>query len=80
MSNATKQSYYGSVNNYSKVLWRIKADPGSAWAFPVVTGHKYKLHWGQGLDWTNMQMDLSEMWTPTDLDTNIQINFTDVRA
>jgi len=71
MSNATKQSYYKSVENYSKVLWRLPSNPSRAWAFPVVTGHKYKLHWGQGLDWTNMQMDLSQMWTPRDLDTNI---------
>lgn len=80
MDIATMQKYYGNSDNYSNVPWRLQTDPLSSWAFPVVTGHKYKLHWGSGLDWTNMQMDISEMWTPNDLDTYLRINFTDARA
>jgi hypothetical protein len=80
MDNVTKKMYYGDTNNYSPVKWRIKTRPGHSWAFPVVTGHKYKLHWGPGLDWTRMQMDISPLWVPSDLDTYFTINFTDVRA
>jgi len=34
-----------------------------AWAVPFVTGHKYKISWGYtGLDFDQMQVDLSERW------------------
>ena len=46
MDNATKQQYIGNKDNYSAVLWRLQVNPSMSWAFPVVTGHKYKLHWG----------------------------------
>ena len=73
-------AYVGDTNNYSPVAWRLQSNPYMSWAFPVVTGHKYKLHWAGGLDWTKMEFDLSEKWTPNDLDTIFAINFTDVRA
>lgn len=78
--NTTMQAYIGNSTLYSTVEWRLQANPYAAWAFPVVTGHKYKLHWGSGIDWTQMEMDLSELWAPSDLDTVFVINFTDVRA
>jgi len=51
-----------------------------SWAVPFVTGHKYRLHWGQNLDWTQMKVELSSRWEPTDLDLHIMMNFTDTRA
>jgi hypothetical protein len=52
----------------------------NSWAFPVVTGHKYKIHWQKGLDFTRMQIDLSPHWKTTDKDVYFVHNFTDVRA
>lgn len=80
MDNATYQSYVSSLDNYSNVQWRPKADPVNAWAMPYITGHKYKIHWGSGLDWLQMQVDLSSRWETTDKDIQFVHNFTDVRA
>ena len=34
-----------------------------SWAVPFVTGHKYNISWGYtGLDFDQMQVDLSERW------------------
>jgi len=43
-----KEDYVGKKENYSSWPW-LK----SGWTIPFVTGHKYKIHWGNnGLDWT----------------------------
>lgn len=69
--NTWKQSgiYQDTVDdelNYS-VVKRIHADrPKSAWAIPFVTNHKYRIHWAEGLDFTQMKLELSERWEPTD--------------
>jgi hypothetical protein len=56
-------SQYINSNSYSIVPWKDKRDPSNAWAIPFVTGHKYKISWGSmGLDFTSMQVDLSERW------------------
>jgi hypothetical protein len=47
---------------------------------PYVTGHKYKIHWRQGLDFETMQCDLSSRWTKYDKDLYLVLNFTDVRT
>jgi hypothetical protein len=60
--------------------FRPKINPARAWAFPVVTGHKYKIHWQKGLDFTKMQIDFSPHWKTTDKDVYFVHNFTDVRA
>lgn len=51
-----------------------------AWAIPVVTGHKYKVHWQYGLDFMRMQLTLSQHWAENDKDVHFLFNFTDVRA
>lgn len=78
-SNATE--YLLNKTEYATMLFLMKAKPNKAWATPFVTGHKYKLHWGQtGLDWERMEFKLSERWEPTDKSIYFQHNFTDVRA
>jgi hypothetical protein len=47
---------------------------------PYVTGHKYKIHWRQGLDFETMQCDLSSRWTSTDKDLYIIHYTNDARA
>ncbi len=45
-----------------------------------MTGRKYKIHWHHGIDFTQMQVDLSPHWKPTDKSVYFMHNFTDVRA
>jgi hypothetical protein len=52
----------------------------NSWAIPVVTGHTYRIHWQKGLDFEEMQVDLSPHWKPTDANVYFVHNFTDVRA
>jgi len=55
-------------------------DPRNGWSFPIVTGHRYRFHWGENLDWTNMDLKLSDKWTAEDSAIHLVNNFTDVRA
>ena len=78
--NATqKATYIGNTSNYGSVPFKASGDPGNAWATPFVTGKKYKLHWGNGLDFMKLQLDLSARWKSTDKDVYLMMNFTDVR-
>lgn len=54
--------------------------PSKSWAVPFVTGHKYRIHWGQNVDFTQMKAMLSNRWTPEDKNVHIMMNFTDTRA
>ena len=62
------------------MAFRPHANPMQAWAIALVTGHKYRIHWGYGLDFMKMQVDLSPLWKPTDKDVYIIHNFTDLRS
>lgn len=55
-------------------------DPRNSWCLPMVTGHRYRFHWGENLDFTNMDIILSEKWEKEDLTLDLMTNFTDVRA
>lgn len=55
-------------------------EPIDGWSFPIVTGHRYRFHWGENLDWTNMDVKLSTKWTENDASVHLMNNFTDVRA
>jgi hypothetical protein len=48
--------------NYSVVLFKSKLKPAMGWAMPFVTGYKYRVHWGEGLDWERMKIEVSERW------------------
>ena len=80
MNNVTKKAYIDNKDNYSIVPFREDSDPSNAWAMPYITGYKYKIHWFQDLDFTQMQMTLSPRWEATDKDVYFIFNFTDVRA
>ena len=51
-----------------------------SWPVPFVTGHSYRLHWGEGIDFTEMKYSIANRWLPTDKNVKIMTNFTDVRA
>merc|ERR1711871_1849305 len=59
--------------------FRFKLDPADGWATPIVTGHKYKIHWGTGLDFEEMKFMMSENWLPEDESIYLVHNWTDVR-
>lgn len=80
MSNTTLASYINDTSQYSVVKMTLMTDPSYAWAVPYVTGHKYKLHYQYGIDFTRMEAQLSQKWTPTDLGVTFEFNFTTVRA
>ena len=51
MANTNLTEYVDS-KNYSIVPFKDKSNPSNGWAVPFVTGHKYKINWGDtGLDW-----------------------------
>lgn len=80
MNNVSLKAYKDDVSQYSLFKFRPKIEPANAWAIPVVTGHKYNVHWQWGLDFEKMQVTLSPLWSPTDKDVYIVHNFTDIRA
>lgn len=45
--------------NFAIVPMKDKLDPMASWAIPYVTGHTYRLHWGQGIDFTGLTVELS---------------------
>ena len=46
---------------------------------PFITGYIYRINWGKGLDFTEMQFEPSIMWTDTDKDIQFVLNFTEKR-
>jgi hypothetical protein len=80
MNNVSKKAYIDNIAHYTDLEFRLMLKPMSSWAFPVITGRKYKIHWKDGLDFTSMRVDLGATWKPTDKDVYIIHNFTDVRA
>jgi hypothetical protein len=59
-------------------MWKKDVD---TWATPFVTGHKYKIHWGNtGIDFEGLTVVLSEKWEETDKALWLVHNYTDVRS
>ena len=50
-----------------------------SWSIPWVTGHKYKIHWENGIDFVNMKVEVSPRWEVADQPIFFVHNFTDVR-
>jgi len=59
---------------------RDKLKPSNGWAIPFATGHRYRFHWGEGLDFERMNIEMANRWVPSDLNVHMVTNFTDVRA
>jgi len=75
-----KTEYLLNKSNYGTVNFKEKNDP-MGWAPALVTGKKYKIHWGQsGLDFEKMSIFMSERWEPWDHPIYLVHNWTDVRA
>lgn len=73
------QAYVDDGANYSVVPFKSKLAPSDGWAMPYVTGHKYRVHWAEGLDFERMKIEVSERWQDTDKDVFFNLNFTETR-
>lgn len=73
------QDYLDDQGDYSVVPWRAAGDPSNGWSIPFVTNHNYRIHWAEGLDFTQLKFEMSEHWTENDGNIIINMNFTDVR-
>jgi hypothetical protein len=73
--------YIFNKTNWGTVNWKLKQDPGSSNTGSFITGHKYRIHWGQvGIDFDSMRVELDEHWMQDDKSIYFVHNFTDVRA
>jgi hypothetical protein len=63
--------------NFAKILFKMIGKPNNGWAVPFVTGHKYRVHWGEGLDFEKMLMEQSEQWEEGDRTIQFVSNHTD---
>ena len=65
--------------HFSRIPFKDIKLPTNGWAVPFITNHKYRINWGDGLDFKKMKIWVSERWEPTDYPVNFVMNFTDVR-
>jgi hypothetical protein len=66
---------------FSRLMQREPGiDVSNSWAVPYVTGHKYRFHWGEAIDFESITQRYSPYALETDLNTHLMTNFTDVRA
>jgi len=56
------ETYIDNDDNYSLVKFKDKQKPNNGWAMPYVTGHRYRVHWERGLDFDQMDFEVSERW------------------
>ena len=54
--------------------------PQFHYTFPFVTGHKYKLSWGNNLDWDQFSINIQNLRAGTDLPVYFVIPFNEVRV
>jgi hypothetical protein len=67
MLSQNREKYLENIDNYSSMPFQAKGSPSNGWSIPFITGHKYKIHWGNvGLDFDQMTIGISERWTPED--------------
>jgi hypothetical protein len=64
-------SYYGCFD------YVPRQRPYAGWAAPFVTGHRYKIHWGNGnRQISSFKISLSERWTNEDGEIVLFSNFS----
>lgn len=76
MDNVTLEAYKANLSNYATFDFKKKQDPGMGWAIPMVTGHKYKIHWGIGIAMEEMKINIAENWELTDKPIELVFNHT----
>lgn len=79
LSAAEKQTYIDTDSNYSKIFWKEKLKPSNSWAVPFVTSHHYRITWANDLDYTHMNVQLSDRWSADDGTILFTLPFVDAR-
>ena len=79
MTEEQYDAYMADSSNRQKILWKDKTNPGAAWAVPYVTGHRYRIHWSNYLDFKVMNVGISERWSEGDNNTLFVLPFVDAR-
>jgi hypothetical protein len=73
-------AYQKDLTNYDESCITILKDPSYSWALPYVTGHKYRIFWDKGqLDMTNLKIEVSTRWLPTDKYVEFNLPYIDKR-
>lgn len=73
------QAFLDDESYYGVIPFKPKRLPMNSWTIPFVTNHRYRIHWAEGMDFTQMRIQLSDRWETTDSNILINMNFTDVR-
>jgi hypothetical protein len=68
---ALLEEYLDDADNYS-----LMNSHAYVWAVPYVTGHSYRLHWNDGLDFTRMSLQQSPRLEETDEPIWFYLNVT----
>ena len=81
MTEEELAAYYADVRNYGVLTFEAHGDPGLSTVPVLMTGHKFKVHWGNGtgIDWDEMDMLPSQNLEPDDEPIYLVHNFTDSR-
>ena len=73
--------YLVDTANWGTGPWKQKLNPMFSNTISIVTGHKYRLHWGKtGLNFEDLLVELDENYLADDKDITFVHNFSDVRA
>lgn len=79
-SDATELgNYLATESNYGNIIYKAHKNPSDSWASPFVTGHQYRVNWADDIDFTRMNVEVSDKWQPADEDLLIVLPFTDAR-
>jgi len=51
--------YLVDKKNWGTANWKEKKDPGNSNTIAIVTGHKYRIHWGKtGLNFEDLEIQM----------------------
>jgi hypothetical protein len=77
----TTTPYLVDKKNWGTGNWKEKSRPMNSNTISIVTGHKYRIHWGKtGINFENLRIGIDENFLKTDKDIYFVHNFSDVRA
>jgi hypothetical protein len=81
LSEDERLTYLDDVDEsrYSRIEFKAKTDPANGHAVPFVTGQRYHIHWGSGIDFTEFRVERSEKYLEDDLPITFVTNHTDIR-
>lgn len=63
-----KTEYLLDKKQWTTNIFKDKKSPSNAWTAVYVTGHKYRFHFGTGINFENLDMEMSERWETYDKD------------